>query len=56
MKLKLQHIDFISRIITKDLVNNPMIEVRKDKEQIEAIMNNAPKSEDGYFVVPAIIE
>jgi len=28
----------------------------KDKEQIEAIMNNAPKSEDGYFVVPAIIE
>ena len=28
----------------------------KDEEQIEAIMNNAPKSEDGYFVVPAIIE
>ena len=28
----------------------------KDEKQIEAIMNNAPKSEDGYFVVPAIIE
>jgi aspartyl-tRNA(Asn)/glutamyl-tRNA(Gln) amidotransferase subunit C len=29
---------------------------KKDEEQATAIMNNAPKSEDNYFVVPAIIE
>ena len=28
----------------------------KDEEMIEAIMKNAPKSEDNYFIVPAIIE
>ena len=28
----------------------------KDEQEVEAIMKNAPKSEDGYFVVPAIIE
>jgi len=28
----------------------------KDEEQTDAIMANAPKSEDGYFIVPAIIE
>jgi aspartyl-tRNA(Asn)/glutamyl-tRNA(Gln) amidotransferase subunit C len=28
----------------------------KDEEMTEAIMKNAPKSEDNYFIVPAIIE
>lgn len=28
----------------------------KDEEQVELIMKNAPKSEENYFVVPAIIE
>jgi len=28
----------------------------KNEQEIEAIMKNAPKSEDGYFTVPAIIE
>ncbi len=28
----------------------------KDEQEVEAIMANAPKSEDGYFIVPAIIE
>jgi aspartyl-tRNA(Asn)/glutamyl-tRNA(Gln) amidotransferase subunit C len=30
--------------------------VVKDEKQTEAIRANAPKSEDGYFIVPAIIE
>ena len=28
----------------------------KNEEMTEAIMKNAPKSEDNYFIVPAIIE
>ena len=28
----------------------------KDEQEVEAIMKNAPKSQDGYFIVPAIIE
>ena len=28
----------------------------KNEQEVEAIMKNAPKSEDGYFIVPAIIE
>ena len=28
----------------------------KDEDEISAIMANAPKKEDGYFVVPPIIE
>lgn len=31
-------------------------EAVKKEEMSEAIMKNAPKSEDNYFVVPAIIE
>lgn len=28
----------------------------KNEDQVQRIMSNAPKSEDNYFIVPAIIE
>jgi len=28
----------------------------KNKDEVDAIMANAPQSENGYFIVPAIIE
>lgn len=34
MKIKLHHVDFVARKLTKDLINCPFIEVRKTKEAI----------------------
>jgi hypothetical protein len=40
MKLKKQHSAYISRKITKDLINTDFIEIRKDKAAIEEICLN----------------
>ena len=34
MKIKLHHVDFVSRKLTRDLVNCPFLEIRKPKESI----------------------